>query len=107
MKKPMEKIANLPPAIKYHFDPCLLYTTLERMHWRFNAKILPLSVRKIRPQDTGRRKQFDLLETKFKELYERKTKEEDAYQEKVKAMAPKRPNLYTGQTIRFTRKICS
>ncbi len=66
-------------------------------------KIIPKSDKKIRPQDTKRRRIFGALLKEFYEEYERKKKEEDDYKAKVKA-AKKRPHFPdTGRTCSFKR----
>lgn len=87
------------------FDPHLLMTALQRMWYQFEKKILPLYNKKVRPQNVGKKKEFQYLSLKFLEQYERKTKEEDEYQEKVKAARKERPSLYVGKTCRFSRTI--
>lgn len=93
-----------PPKIAFGFNPYLLETTLQRMQRRVNSKILPLSLKKIRLQDIGKRKQFDGLLAKFKETYERKTAEEADYKAKIAEKIKERPCISaSGGTMRFRR----
>jgi hypothetical protein len=93
---------QLPPPILQFFDPFLLdpfYGMLRRVQ----DIIIPLAKKKIRPQDVGKRKEFELLKIKFMETYERKKVEEEEYKTEIKNSA-KRPTIpLTGGTVRFRR----
>lgn len=70
---------------------------------RVENVINPLSMRKIRDQDTGKRKEYNELLIKFMETYERKKAEEKKYKEKIEnsEKIPYLPNQ--GSTCKFTR----
>jgi hypothetical protein len=94
--------AALPPPIQQFFDPFLL-DPLYGMLRRVQDIIIPLAKKKIRHQDVGKRKEFDLLKIKFMEAYERKKIEEEEYKTKIKN-TQKRPSIYASEeTCRFRR----
>lgn len=96
-------ITNLPPPIIQHFNRFLLDFLLGLL-MMVGEKIIPLSVKKIRPQDVGKRREFDLLHKEFTEVYERKKAEEAEYKSKVKKASEKVPRLPNSSgTMRFKR----
>jgi len=87
-----------------NFDPHLLMTTLQRYMYSVTKEIVPYSQRKIRPQDTKKRKIFDQLLKEFQDLHEWKTIEEAEYKAKIEEESKKRPHFpLIGSTIRFKR----
>ena len=94
---------NVPPAIQQYFNRFLL-DFLYGLLYKLENEILPRSLKKIRPQDTGKRKLFNLLYKEFYEVYERKKIEEAEYKEKVSKAAQKVPRIpTTGGIARFKR----
>jgi hypothetical protein len=95
---------NLPPLILQSFSSDLLsapvWNTLEYLENRMK-KIIEKASKKIRPQDTRKRKEFELLVKEFEELYERKKIEKDEYDKKKKKR--REEMLFVGSTMRFKR----
>ncbi len=92
----------LPPFILQHFNSYLLDPLLA-MKMNVENKIIPLSKRKIREKDTGKKKEFEKLLKEYQETYERKKIEEEEYKTKIEN-AKKRPSIHlTAGTTRFTR----
>jgi hypothetical protein len=92
----------LPPAVKYFINPCLLDPILG-MKMHVQNKIKPISKKKIRDCDIGKKKEFEKLLTEFEKEYERQKVKKKEYEEKIKN-AEKRPSLpITGGTMHFTR----
>lgn len=97
-------INNLPPQIKQYFSPNLLMSYLERMMNDVLTEILPQAKKKFRPQDIGRRREFNILLSEFYQLYERKKAEEKAFKDEIKAKIKDRPHISdSGGTITFKR----
>ena len=95
-------ILSLPPPIKTHFSTYLLDPFYDLWR-RFEDEIKPRANQKIRPQDVGKRKEFEKLTKDFIEIYECKKDEKAQYDEKVKN-ATKRSSLpFTGSVARFKR----
>ena len=96
---------HLPPNIVQKYNPLLLMNYFQRVKWRVDNVILPLSSKKIRPEDVGKRREFDKLMKEFEEVYGRKEAEEADYKEKIKEKG-KRPCLpIAGATISFKRMV--
>jgi hypothetical protein len=94
---------NAPP-ISMIFDRNLLMNTLQRIYYKVETKIKPLSQKKLKDDHIGRRRHFVILLMKFNEAYERKTIEEADYQAEIKEKIKKRPCISTtGVTTRFRR----
>lgn len=67
-------------------------------------KLVPFANRKIRPQDVGKRREFDKLLKEYKETYERKKIEKANYEAEIKEKIKKVPRIpSTGETVRFKR----
>lgn len=101
----IKHIASFAPQIAQRYNPLLLYTALERMHHDYK-RITLRSHKKIRPQDVGKRREFQYNVLLFMDIYERKVKEEAEYQETVKASRKERsclPNTAVGKSCHFTR----
>ena len=95
--------ACLPPLISFGFSTYLL-DPLFGMKVRVEETIIPLSLKKIRSQDVGKRKEFDKLLKEYQEVYGRKKNEEAEYKAKIKEAAEKRPRFpNAGSTMRFKR----
>lgn len=92
----------LPPPIKQFFDPMLL-DPLQGIKLTVENKIISLAKKKIRPQDRGKKREFERLLKQFYETYERKKIEETQYKEKIKA-ASKRPDFATASKTETFRK---
>jgi hypothetical protein len=93
----------LPPPITTYFSPYLLDPLLGSLIY-VEKTLIPLSLKKIRIQDTGKRKQFDELLKKYRETYEWKKAEEAEYNQKIKEAVQKRPSLHsTKKPMQFTR----
>lgn len=102
----VETIVNMCPPTLLHqsFDPDMLLDFLGRAIKRLNKHIIPLSHKKIRAQDVGKRKQFDKLCTLYLEEYGRKTIERERYKKEIEEAVQKRPRLSSaGGTMRFSR----
>ena len=100
----METNVNICPIIKQMFDPDLLLDFLGRSLKRLNTKIFPLSEKKIRPQDIGKRRDFDRMKIEFEELYVRKKAAQEKYDKESKELSEKRPRLSAkGGTCMFKR----
>lgn len=96
--------ASLPPPILQSFNPYLLDNAIRRKKRILDDRILPLSLKKIRPQDVGKQREFQKLLKEFEEVYGRKTIEKAEYDAKVKEAAQKRPSIpNSGATMRFKR----
>jgi hypothetical protein len=99
----MNTIGNLPPILRERFNIYMLDPLLGMMKYIEN-EVIPLSIKKIRPQDIGKRRKFDELLKEFREVYERKKTEEANYDAKVKEEIKKRPSFSnTGRTFIFKR----
>ncbi len=99
-------ITSFPPPIQQSFSTDLLLDFWEKVVKRVYTKIIPLSNRKIRAQDTGKRKQFDAVLKEFIKEHERKKIEKVEYETKTKEAIEKRPRIpNTGGTFRFSRII--
>lgn len=99
----IETIAHLPPLLIQEFDRDLLMNFLQRSYKRI-MKLSKLSLKKIRPQDIGKRRDFEKLSKLYLEEYERKKIEEEKYQEETRKLAEKVPRISnSGGTRRFTR----
>lgn len=97
-------IAQLPPPIKQYFNRFLLMDILERKKWSLENVIHPLAKKKIRPQDVGKQREFNLLLLKYQEIYERKKIEKADYEAACKEKEKKVPHFPTsGGTMRFRR----
>lgn len=95
--------ANLPPVIMQYYNPLLL-DHLNFLLSKVEMEIIPLANRKIKPEHTGRRKQFDKLLKEYREEYERKKIEQVKYRAAIKEKAKKRPGLSNaGGTYVFAR----
>lgn len=95
---------NLGPLIYQSFDPYLLMSFLEISFKDLHERVIPRALKKIRSQDIGKRKQFEILYQKYMETYERKKIEEAEYDKKIKEALQKRPNIpNSGQTCSFRR----
>lgn len=100
----IKTVCCLPPPIQQYFNPLLLMEGHDRKKHYVENKIIPLSLKKIRSQDVGKRRQFDKQLKEFYQVYERKKIEKANYDAKIKEAAKKRPSLpATGGTCRFTR----
>lgn len=64
-------VTNLPPQILQKFNRFML-DPLYGIIMHIKENIVPLADKKIRPQDIGRRKEFDRLLKQAEEIYERK-----------------------------------
>lgn len=96
----------ITPSIAQRYNPLLLYTALQRMWHDYENVILLKYIKKNRLQDVGKRREFEFLEQQFRIIHGRKVKEENEYQEKVKAARKERsclPNAQAGKSCRFTR----
>lgn len=92
-----------PPEILCAFSPDLLMSPLYRNKKYVETKIARLQHRKIRLQDSGKRKEFDKLIKEYYEEYERKKTQEEKYTAKIKD-SPERPCVQNSSaTIRFKR----
>lgn len=98
----MKTISMLPPEIRQQFSETLLDPLLDRLR-RVERKLILLADRKIRAQDTEKRKMFDALLEEFMELYERKTVEKAQYQAKIENAKKRSCIPATGGVVRFTR----
>ncbi len=99
----MISTVHLPPMILQKFDPDLLLDSLGRIERSFR-KIELSALKKLRPQDTGKRRAFESLKLKYMELYERKKKERSDYQTEMQEKDKKRPWFpLTGAPVRFKR----
>ena len=88
------------------FSADLLLDPWERIIKRVITKTIPLSGRKIREQDTGKRQVFDVLLKEFHEVHERKKAEKVEYESKKKEAFEKRPRLPTSSgTVKFRRYV--
>lgn len=93
----------LPPFCRYWYDSFLLDPLLG-LKIKMENKIIPLSIKKIRPQDVGKRREFDKLMEQYLEVYGRKKNEETEYKAKIEEATKKRPSFSnTGSTMRFER----
>lgn len=98
----MKTTTILPPPIKQFFDPMLL-DPLQGIKLTVENKIINLAKKKIRPQDVGKKREFERLLKQFYETYERKKIEETQYKEKIKK-ADKRSSLPAASKARpFTK----
>jgi hypothetical protein len=77
-------VSMLPPAILQSFLQDLLLTCIERNKLYVEKKIARLQRRKIRPQDTGKKKEFQRLIKEYYKVYERKKAKEEKYKAKIK-----------------------
>ncbi|HEX4374902.1 MAG TPA: hypothetical protein VHZ50_16475 [Puia sp.] len=91
-----------PPLITKYFDPYLLDRLLG-MYKKVQNRIIPLSKKKIRDQDVGKKKEFMSFLEKFYEEYERKKIEEAEYKEKIKNYKKRSSLPNTAETFRFKR----
>ena len=96
-------VSVLPPQIKQTFNKNLLMTYIERIKYDLETKIIPLSNKKIRPQDVGKRKQFESLKNKFMDTYERKKIAQLEYDAEKKKKAEEMPSFSTTETTRIFR----
>lgn len=95
---------NLPPMIHQQFNKYLLMDFLDRSKMQLEEKIMPLSKKKIRDIDIGRKREFEILLVKFKEVYERKKNEKTNYEAALKEKAKERSSFPTsGGVCRFRR----
>jgi len=100
----IKTMSNLPPKLIQCFDSELLLDFLERSYKRFTGKICRLQRKKIRPQDIGKRKEFDKLAKMYLEEYERKKIEKENYETETKELAKKVSHISTtGSTMRYKR----
>ncbi len=97
--------SSLPPPIELGFDPRFLYGFLKYKKYRLEEEIIPLSIRKIRDIDTGKRREFDKLLKEFKEEYERKKAEEAEYEAKIEEALQKRPHISASSGVRRFKKM--
>ena len=98
-------ISNIPPQVSQCFFPLLTYGTLGRLKYTFEKYVLPLSKKKIRAQDTGKRKIFDIMKQDFWLLYERKKIEEIDIKEKITKIAKERSCIPITSTIKGLKRI--
>ena len=97
-------VVNLPPPILGYFNSDLLMDFLARSYKRFSQDICRLQHKKIRPQDVGKRKEFDKLAKLYLEEYERKKIEKEKWEAETRELAKKRPRFpNASSTCRFTR----
>ena len=95
----------LPPPIQQHFNRYLLLSWPDQLKHKIKDEIFPLYNKKVRPQDTGKIRDYAILMKMFEEIYERKKIEEEEYKTKIKN-APKRPSIpTTGGTCRFRKVV--
>lgn len=101
----METITNLPPKILQSFSSLLLlYGTIKYYSYVFEHVIIPLSNKKIRFQDVGKKREFEELKKEFMDLYGSKEKEETDFDAETKKMVEERPHLSsTGIICKFRR----
>lgn len=102
----IKTIAITPPDISFYFNTDLLLEAWERIINRVLTKIIPLSKRKIRSQDTGKIREFDLLLKEFELVHERKKIEKADYEAKKDEAFKKRPRFpTTSGIIKFRRYV--
>lgn len=95
--------SNFPPQIKQSFDKFLLMTTLERTHWNYCNKIVPLAVKKL-INCPGRQREFDKLMDEWEKIYGIKKNEEAHYEAKRQEKIKKRSSISTSEgTMQFKR----
>lgn len=92
-----------PPSIKQYFSPLLLLSRLQIEYNRF-VLLQEKAKKKIRPQDIGKKRDWDLLLTQYQQIYNEKSKEEAEFNSKKKEELKKRPYLpNTGVIATFER----
>jgi hypothetical protein len=95
--------SNCLPTIKQYFNPNLLLSTLERLKYNVNNKILPLAMKKLQ-NCPGRQAEIDKLLDKFMSVYERKEIEEADYKAKNKKKIEERSCIsISSRTMCFRR----
>lgn len=87
----MINIVSAPPPVLTNFNPYLLDPLMGIRH-HVEKHLCRLYRKKIRPQDVGKRKEFDKLMKEFYEVYGRKKIEEEEYKTAIKN-APERPRI--------------
>jgi len=92
---------SIPPLIKTKFDKYLLLSQTERCKHIVEEIITPLSLKKIRLIDVGKKREFEKLLYEFMELYERKKNEEEIENKKTKEKMSHFP--IKGTTCTFKR----
>jgi len=97
----IETITISPPEIRFKFNKYLLMTYLERVDLRCQ-ELQAKAIKKFR-KCLGKQREFNDLLTRFKEMYERKKKEEDEYREKIKAKTKRSLPSNSGTTCTFRR----
>ena len=96
-------ISTLPPQITQQFNRWLLDQLGAILH-HVKTVIIPLSNRKIRECDMGKRREFDKLLKEFYEVYESKQNEKTEYEAEIKEKTKKGSGFpVTGKTVRFKK----
>ena len=95
-----------PPEINLYYDSDLLLENWQRIYKRVKTRVIPLSERKIRSQDTGKRKDFDKLLQEFDKVYAEREIEKADYEAKKKEAYEKRPCFpTTSRPMQFRRYV--
>lgn len=95
---------NISPLILGYFNSDMLLDFLARSYKRFSQNVCRLQRKKIRPQDVGKRKEFDHLAKLYCEEYERKKIEKEKWETETKELAKKRSSFSNASsTCRFKR----
>lgn len=92
---PIITTISLPSLINQRFDPYLFLDYLDKSKRRLETKIKPLANKKLRDIDIGRKREFEVLLTRFERAYERKKIEKAEYHAEIEEKAKKRPYIPT------------
>lgn len=95
-------ITTVVPIISTSFDPYLL-DPMKGIKIRMEKIIIPLSIKKLRTQDVGKKRDFDKLLKQFYEVYERKKIEKEKYETKIKNASKRSGISSQGGTCQFRR----
>ena len=90
--------------IQQYYDPYLLDPM--RGIWMAVCAIVNAAQKKLRPQDTGKRRAFDKLYQECVRAYEWKKIEKEEYEAKVKKLVKVSSIPNAGKTTRLTRFQC-